>query len=124
MHNLPAMDNYRKQIIAAWILSMGVVIIFSLQPGSHEPTPFMHADKVGHFLAYGWLGLLPWLAFAERKHRMCGSLAVIALGGAMEICQSFVPLRMASFGDMAANTLGACAGAALAHAFKRNREVA
>jgi hypothetical protein len=65
-------------------------------------------DKVGHFLAYAALG---FLSLAAKPGRV---LAVIVLstvyGGVMEVLQLLVEGRSASFADLLADLLGACAG--------------
>lgn len=113
-----------KQLLTVWAFSILAVIYLSLQPGTDVPTPFLHSDKVGHFIAYGWLGLLPCLAFSGRNHRIASAGAMIGLGAVLELCQSLVPMRMASPGDIAANTLGVFIGVSLTYAIRKRRKVA
>ena len=56
----------RKAVLALWVFSVAGVVYLSLLPGVELPVNFWNSDKVGHFLAYGWLGALPLLAFARR----------------------------------------------------------
>lgn len=73
-------------------------------------------DKAEHFTAYFGLGLLAALAWGLRRSVLLVLLGVIALGGALEILQSFTG-RDAEWLDELANSLGASAGTALACAY-------
>ena len=66
-------------------------------------------DKAEHFIAYFGLSLLASLAWGLRRSLIFVFAAVVALGGALEILQSFVG-RDAEWGDFFANDLGALAG--------------
>lgn len=111
----------RSILVPAWVLSILAVIYLSLQPGVDVPAPFYQSDKVGHYIAYGWLGLLPALAFASRRSVLLSAGAMILLGLLLEYCQSFVPQRMASAADMIANTLGVFTGLAAASLLRRSQ---
>jgi len=73
-------------------------------------------DKLDHFIAYFGLSLLATLAWGLRRSLLWVFLAVVALGGSLEIIQSFVG-RDAEWGDFLANDLGAMLGLALAIAY-------
>ena len=73
-------------------------------------------DKLDHFIAYFGLCLLATLAWGLRRSLVWVFLAVVALGGSLEIIQSFVG-RDAEWGDFFANDLGAMLGLALAIAY-------
>jgi VanZ family protein len=66
-------------------------------------------DKAEHFIAYFGLSLLASLAWGLRRSLILVFAAIIALGGALEIIQSFVG-RDAEWDDFFANDLGALAG--------------
>ena len=70
-------------------------------------------DKVEHFIAYFGLALLASLGWGLRRSLVFVFAAVVGLGGALEILQSFVG-RDAEWGDFFANTLGALGGLVLA----------
>jgi VanZ family protein len=70
-------------------------------------------DKAEHFIAYFGLTLLASLAWGLRRSLVWVLAAMVALGGALEILQSFVG-RDAEWGDFLANDLGALAGLVLA----------
>lgn len=93
-----------------WAVSLTVVTLTSLSPGVELPARFWNADKVFHFLGYGWLAFLPQLAFAGRRAGSRASLSMIVLGCALELAQGFIPGRFCSLGDLAANSLGVVTG--------------
>ena len=66
-------------------------------------------DKAEHFTAYFGLALLASLAWGPRRSLLLVVLAVMALGGGLEILQGFVG-RDAEWGDFLANDIGAVAG--------------
>jgi VanZ family protein len=70
-------------------------------------------DKAEHFTAYFGLALLASLAWGLRRSVLLVLVGVIALGGVLEILQSFAG-RDAEWLDELANSLGAAAGTALA----------
>ena len=70
-------------------------------------------DKAEHFIAYFGLTLLASLAWGLRWSLAWVFVGMMALGGVLEILQSFVG-RDAEWGDFLANNLGALAGLAVA----------
>ncbi len=80
-----------------------------------KPRYFGHFDGLLNMVAYMPLGALACLVFRQgATTRMAvarATAAGFAFSLAMESCQLFVPFRVASSYDVAANTLGALAGA-------------
>jgi VanZ family protein len=78
-------------------------------------------DKLLHFTAYFGLALIA--AFARRSNRalILTVLALVVLGGLLEIVQGMVG-RDADIKDEIANTIGAVTGGALGWAFLRLRD--
>ena len=70
-------------------------------------------DKAEHFIAYFGLTLLASLAWGLRWSLAWVFVGMMALGGVLEILQSFVG-RDAEWGDFLANDLGALAGLGVA----------
>lgn len=66
-------------------------------------------DKAEHFIAYFGLTVLASLAWGLRRSLVLVFAGIVALGGALEVLQSFVG-RDAEWGDFLANDLGALAG--------------
>lgn len=100
---------------------MGLIFVLSSIPGDELPLPgFRFSDKVAHFLAYSALGfLIGW------RHRLgarrglrhpvpawdtLGAAVGILFGLSDEVHQLFVPLRLFSWSDFAADGLGVLAG--------------
>jgi VanZ family protein len=98
----------------AWLFwpALAVVVWGELTP--HPPKlAALLWDKAEHFIAYFGLALLASLGWGLRRSLVLVFAAVVALGGMLEILQSFVG-RDAEWGDFFANSLGALAGLALA----------
>ena len=94
----------------AWFLSIILVSYLSLTPHIQIPYEFNGADKLGHFLAYLWLGILPFFGFARLRVAFTGALLMILLGVGLEFAQSYVPGRNFSVADMAADCAGVVSG--------------
>lgn len=96
--------------LAVWIASVAAVAYMSLLPDVEMPGDFPDVDKVYHLAGYAWLAFLPCFAFARKRVGLFASLSMILVGCALEYAQGFVPGRMASLGDMIANTAGVALG--------------
>lgn len=82
--------------------------------------PFVDADKFNHLLAFGSM------AFAASCAQATGSrawrstmLGALGYGGFIELVQSQIPGRQASWADLAADLAGAALGIALVAALRR-----
>jgi VanZ family protein len=98
----------------AWLFwpALAVVVWGELTP--HPPrAAALLWDKAEHFIAYFGLTLLASLAWGLRRSLVWVFAGMVALGGALEIIQSFVG-RDAEWGDFFANDLGALAGLCVA----------
>jgi len=100
---------------ALWLFwpAVAVVAYGQLWPNPQDNLPDLGWDKLLHFTAYFGIALLAMLAWGRKVSSLKLLLAVIASGGVMEILQLAVG-RDAEWGDMLANTLGACLGVGLA----------
>jgi VanZ family protein len=100
---------------AFWLFWPALVVVAygQLWPNPQEGLPDLGWDKLLHFTAYFGLALLATLAWGRRVSPLTLLLVLIASGGIMEMLQLAVG-RDAEWGDMLANTLGACIGAGLA----------
>ncbi len=76
-------------------------LVFS-RPGYNQS--IAHIDKVGHFSGFFILSALSHLAFRPRWYLLFFGL--IAYAGIIEIVQSYLPYRSASWADLAADILG------------------
>lgn len=96
-----------------WLLWPAIAVIAwgELAPGADLPDINLW-DKAEHFTAYFGLALMGVLGWSGRRTPLI-FLAVVALGGGLEILQAFVG-RDAEWSDMLTNTLGAITGMLLA----------
>lgn len=69
-----------------------------------------HGDKVGHFAAYGTLGLAFVAAGFRRWNVLVGALVLALYGAALEVVQYFLDARSADIWDGVANATGAMCG--------------
>lgn len=101
----------------AWLFwpALAVVVWGELTPHPPEVTALLW-DKAEHFIAYFGLTLMASLAWGLRRSLVWVFAAMVALGGALEILQSFVG-RDAEWGDFFANDLGALTGLGVAVAY-------
>ena len=95
-------------------LVMGIIFFLSHQPGDSFTLPdVVNIDKVLHCLVYAVLGLAALFALPppwRRRHPCRAGIAVVLFcllyGLTDEFHQSFIPGRMPSFADVAADALG------------------
>jgi len=106
------MSSRRLLFVVLWIVAWVVVGWLMLTPASPDLPP-VH-DKFAHFAAYLVLSSLP-LSFCtgQRGLALVAALTLL-LGVAIEYAQSFVPGRSFELADIAANSVGALTGYALA----------
>lgn len=91
-----------------------VVVVVCLLPSRNLPSTGIN-DKFEHALAFAALAL--WFGgLAARRDHLFVLLALVALGGGIEIAQGLMGLgRMADVRDLLADLLGALGGVALAY---------
>ncbi|QYJ77267.1 VanZ family protein [Shewanella sp. FJAT-52076] len=92
------------KIILVIALCITSYLVFS-KPSYPQSIP--HLDKVGHFGTFFGLAWLTQLAFRPRWYIML--LALAAYAGLIEVIQSRLPYRSASWGDIAADLAGVAA---------------
>jgi VanZ family protein len=98
----------------AWLFWPAAVVVIWGELTPHPPgVATLLWDKAEHFLAYFGLTLFASLAWGLRRSLVLVFAAMVTLGGALEIIQSFVG-RDAEWGDFFANDLGALAGLGVA----------
>ena len=94
---------------------MATIVWLSLTPAPPK-LDIEHADKLGHFLAYG--ALMFWFCqpYEQRPTRAAYAAGFVAMGVALEFIQGALGNRSQEMFDMVANTLGVLIGWALAAA--------
>jgi VanZ family protein len=99
-------------------LSILTICVLSLLPEDELPDTDL-SDKVSHLIAYGEITAIGLLSFRGRLSMIAVPLCVVALGGALEIGQMFVPSRSADLLDFAANCIGVAVGYGVARLLLR-----
>jgi len=92
-----------------WV-AVCVLIYQSLNPSPPELPQWPLADKLAHFMAYGWIML--WFGFIyrpEKKFLLIG-LGLILLGVTLELLQGASGYRSMEVSDACFNALGVLAG--------------
>jgi len=97
-------------ILFLWGISISMVCYLSIVPRVEFPVYFRWADVVYHFCAYLWLSFLPFIGFRSLLGGSISALLMIPLGIGLEFGQYFVPTRVFSITDMAANSCGVLIG--------------
>ena len=106
------------RLLKVWLplgwLAVCLLIYQSLNPSPPELPEWPLADKMAHFMAYGWIML--WFGFIYRpgkKYLLLG-LSLVLLGVTLEILQGVSGYRSMEVSDASFNTLGVFAGWLLA----------
>jgi VanZ family protein len=104
---------HRRRIArVGFALLLAFVVYASLAPATAVP-PAGAADKVAHLVAYAILQLVAATAFCGRRSLLHAALALIAVGGGLELIQTQIPSRSAEWLDFAANTVGVLMASAI-----------
>jgi VanZ family protein len=104
--------------LSAWLLAAAVTFA-TLGPPRYRPHANLGQDGE-HALAFMLIGIA--FGFAYRQNRVVAALIAVALTGALELAQLWVPGRHARLEDFIVDALTACAGfvtAALLDRFAR-----
>lgn len=110
---MPSLRLRPLWLALGWGMVAGVVYL-SLMPSPPQPLTFDAADKLEHAAAFAWLALWFFQIVAAR-HRVATATALLLLGLAIEIAQSFTATRMFEIADITADGAGILLGAWLAH---------
>ncbi len=110
----------RKALIALGWAWAAAIVWLSLTP-SPPKVDFEQSDKLGHFVAYGWLMLWFCFIYAGTKARSAYAVGFIAMGVGLEFIQRTLGYRTYEVLDMVANAVGVLLGWAAAIALPRIR---
>ena len=108
--NAPNTQLFSFIMLFLWWVSIVMICYLSIAPRVEFPIGFSRADVVYHFCAYLWLSFLPFINFRSIQRAWISALLMIPLGIGLEFGQHFVPTRVFSITDMAANSCGVIAG--------------
>jgi VanZ family protein len=98
-------QKYIKLIF--WILAIAVLVLSSI-PGSvsHPIYSIQHLDKIAHFGTFFVLSILLLFAYKFSKPFFTTALLMALFGLAIEVLHFYVPRRVFSMYDFAADLLG------------------
>ncbi len=106
-------------IVASLLLAL-LVAALTLSPVTPGSAGMAHLDKLAHFLAFA--AICAPLAWRYPRHWRAVALVGLAYGGVIEIIQPFTG-RSTEWGDLAADGIGAFAGAFLAARLRQWRRI-
>lgn len=101
--------SLRRLSGAAFAAALLAVAVLSLLPSSRLPTVSV-SDKIEHLAAYAVLALIGSLRWNTARGLLGLGLALVALGGLLELAQGLVPGRFTDAADFAANCTGVLLG--------------
>jgi VanZ family protein len=98
----------RTQIVAfRWVLAAAIVIITHLAITPQQYPIIRHIyDKANHIAAFYALAFLIDFSFPATNAAIAKAMGLLGYGILIEVVQSFIPNRMASFLDVAADGMG------------------
>ena len=97
-------QKYLKTLF--WLLAISVLILSCL-PGTESRTfTIENLDKVAHFFTFFLLSILLLLAYTFSKPFMVTAFLMTLFGLAIELLHLFIPNRVFSIYDFAADVLG------------------
>lgn len=100
-----------KVILLLLIVAVGYLALSPAPPASIDTG----WDKLNHVLAFTALAFSGYLGLsASRGRRIFLLLALLGLGGAIELLQLLVPGRASEWGDLFADAIGIACGALIA----------
>jgi VanZ family protein len=112
--------SLRQIIYYRVLLCISLVVITYLATTALEITIVSSSyDKLNHFLAFLVLALLVDFSFPNSRFNTDKIFLLIAYGFSLEVVQHFLPHRMFSFFDIAADSLGLLAYGLLIPLIKR-----
>ena len=114
------LHKYLRRYPLAFLVAVAIVLLSLLpMPDMKMDVHVPLADKWTHMVMYGVLTLVIWFEY-RRSHSQWNTwkllllafLAPIAMGGILELAQSYLTTcRNGEWLDFAANTIGVCIGA-------------
>jgi VanZ family protein len=116
----PAFNTARVKIartlFRVWLLAIIVVCCLSLLPpnGLRPLQAAAFNDKLGHFMAYLILAVLPVVGMDLVGMGIALAFGMIPLGVVLEFSQRLVPGRSFETGDIVANSIGVLIGVGVA----------
>ncbi|MAB15311.1 MAG: hypothetical protein CMI59_15600 [Parvibaculum sp.] len=101
----------RFWVRVVWLVGLVTVLVGTLDPAMAPPSFFPGFDKVMHGGAFAALAAIVPFAAARTGSRSVLFAGLLLVGAAIEVIQSSIPARSASFLDFSADALGIALGA-------------
>jgi VanZ family protein len=116
----PFVTGHPAQVTWRVLSALLLAAVLGLALAPQEPTPLtLGWDKLNHALAFCTLAFTWRLGFPGDARRWLQlALALLALGGAIEVAQQFVPGRQADWADLFADALGGAIGLSMVAAIE------
>jgi hypothetical protein len=100
----------RARLVCAGLWGLAWLVVTGLMLMPLRGVPLPGSDLVAHFLVFGAMALAA-VSFSRRPQQLAWlALLTVALGGALEYAQSFLPQRSAEFADLVADAAGGLTG--------------
>ncbi len=106
-----------------WLLLVlaGITAYFAFTPGGVPGPDFDGADKIHHLLAFGSMAVAGALSVSQGGRWAAQvAAALLAYGGFIELVQSQLPTRTASWADLLADAFGIAGGLVLTALLRRS----
>jgi VanZ family protein len=118
MANIALASRVWRAILVLIVIVVGYMALMPAPPKRMD----LGWDKLNHLAAFAVLACIGLLSFpASRRHQVVTMLGLIAYGGAIEICQLFVPGRSCEWADLFADLAGIACGALVAVNFAKGK---
>jgi VanZ family protein len=105
--------NEFSMLLSAWLFWPALALVVWGELAAPSLGPFHVWDKLLHVVAYFGLALLASLALGGGRRALWAALALVAVGGGLELVQGLIGRDMSLY-DEIANILGVLAGVASA----------
>ena len=99
-----------RNLAIALLACYGVVAVVSLVPDTYRPHVPGVSDAIEHIAAYALLGFLTAALLGRALAPPVIFGAIVVYAGLLEVAQTLVPCRSASFKDLVASGIGALIG--------------
>jgi VanZ family protein len=90
-----------------WVMCLSIFVL-AILPNNPSSIVFLHADKVGHAMAFAGVSFIGCLAYPVRIVVL--AIFLVFLGAAIEVTQGFTPDRSRDLFDFFADVVGISLG--------------
>ena len=120
LHALLHETRFQRRWRMLLALLAGLAAWFAFTPDGAPEANFEGGDKLNHLLAFGSMAVAGLLSMrAGWRRALAAAAGLLAYGGFIELVQSQLPTRTASWADLLADAVGITLGLAAAAALRR-----